>query len=54
MAGIYLPLHSSLNQVDSFPKSISPRSAQILNEVKKALDLIPHLNLGDKVRDWIL
>ena len=43
MAGIYLPLHSSLNQVDSFPKSISPRSAQILNEVKKALDLIPHL-----------
>ena len=43
MAGIYLPLHSSLNQVGSFPKSITPRSAQILNEVKEALDLIPHL-----------
>ncbi|AYO54330.1 sensor domain-containing protein [Acinetobacter wuhouensis] len=43
MASINLPLDSNLNQVDSSANSIPVKVAQISNEVKQALDLMPHL-----------
>ena len=43
MANINLPLDSNLNQLDSSANSKVPKVAQISNEVKYALDLMPHL-----------
>lgn len=43
MASINLPLDSNLNPVDSSANSIPVKVAQISNEVKQALDLMPHL-----------
>ena len=43
MASITLPLDSNLNPVDSSANSIPVKVAQISNEVKQALDLMPHL-----------
>ncbi len=43
MAGAYLPYDRNINQVGSSRNSIKPQCVQISNEVKFALDQVPHL-----------